>query len=83
MGIKKNVYELIITDGSDQKVVNEIVGIVGVFAYPHGKGLFKYKPLDENHPTMLSVSFSAIYDNVITICNVIEELYPGLTYCMV
>lgn len=71
---KRNV---VVMDGSNKEVLNEVIGLFGVVAYPNG-GKFTHRPLDENHPNMIVIEAKLRKNEFENARQILEEIYPGL-----
>lgn len=70
-------HNIVVMDGSDRFVMNNIVRVVGMCAYPHG-GNFDYHKLDEAHPNMMIVKFKANTKQFNRIMVILDTIYPAL-----
>ncbi|MDD3204220.1 MAG: hypothetical protein PHS74_00575 [Lachnospiraceae bacterium] len=76
IGLKKD-YAIVIMDGSDINVVNNIVGVVEMVTKP----LFhknNCEPIDKQHPTMLAVKFRANRKAYANIQAILQKQFPAL-----
>lgn len=76
-GAKVEKYVTLVMDGSDVKVLSNIINVIDALAGTRN-GETVYSPLDSNHPTLMileTFTNSRIYK---TIEKVIESMYPGL-----
>ena len=75
LGYKR--YTTIIMDGSNEKTVNEIIGIIDMITRRR-IGKSKCRNLDSDHPTMKVIRTFASANTYQSIKRVIEKTYPGL-----
>lgn len=76
-GLIYGEHNIVIMDGSDDRLVDEIIAIVEMHTHPRITGTI-CKPLDKDHPTIKVVSYSASNRNFNNARELIEDIHPGL-----
>lgn len=76
-GINKKNFNTVVWDGSDSRVLRNIIGVIGMIGFPKG-GNLTYRLLDEDHPTTYVIEGEMKEKDYVTIQNVLDERFPGL-----
>jgi len=73
-GFRKQNYKTIVMDGSNEKVLGDILEGFRVAV----SGRIKCGPLDNKHPTMMVIEARTSQKTYDSLQDVIENVYPGL-----
>ncbi len=77
-GLFRRKHNVLVMDGTDWQSLSEIIGIVGMLAYPNGNGKFTVRALDDRHKSMYVIDFKSKSEEYKAIQTMLDEYHPGL-----
>ena len=76
MGFLKKNRNILVMDGTNKYILNEILGVFGMIAYPNG-GKFSYKPMESNS-SIIHITSKMSDKNFQSVQDILDLHYPGL-----